>query len=46
MLRKGYIESGKRRFFISQIDEFREKAKQLQNLLTSKESKVQELRIL
>lgn len=30
-------------FLLSQIDEFREKAKQLQNLLVSKESKVQEL---
>lgn len=30
-------------FLLSQIDEFREKAKQLQTLLTSKESKVQEL---
>ena len=33
-------------FLLSQIDEFREKAKQLQNLLTSKESKVQELQNL
>ena len=33
-------------FILSQIDEFREKAKQLQNLLTSKESKVQELQNL
>lgn len=30
-------------FLLSQIDEFREKAKQLQELLASKESKVQEL---
>lgn len=30
-------------FLLSQIDEFREKAKQLQGLLTSKENKVQEL---
>ena len=33
-------------FLLSQIDEFREKAKQLQNLLVSKESKVQELQNL
>ena len=30
-------------FLLSQIDEFREKAKQLQNLISSKEDKVQEL---
>lgn len=30
-------------FLLSQIDEFREKAKQLQNLLATKETKVQEL---
>lgn len=30
-------------FLLNQIDEFREKAKQLQSLLISKESKVQEL---
>ena len=30
-------------FLLSQIDEFREKAKQLQNLLSSKENKVQQL---
>ena len=30
-------------FLLSQIDEFREKAKQLQDLLASKESKAQEL---
>lgn len=46
VLRKGYIVKWKRRFLLSQIDEFREKAKQLQNLLTSKESKVQELQNL
>lgn len=33
-------------FLISQIDEFREKAKQLQELLAAKESKVQELQSL
>ena len=33
-------------FLLSQIDEFREKAKQLQRLLLSKESKVQELQSL
>lgn len=33
-------------FLISQIDEFREKAKQLQNLLAAKETKVQELQSL
>lgn len=33
-------------FLISQIDEFREKAKQLQELLIAKESKVQELQSL
>ena len=33
-------------FLLSQIDEFREKAKQLQTLLLSKESKVQELQSL
>ncbi|MBO5303980.1 MAG: hypothetical protein J6A75_11160 [Lachnospiraceae bacterium] len=36
-------EVEKEDFLLSQIDEFREKAKQLQNLLASKESKVQEL---
>ena len=30
-------------FLLSQIDEFREKAKQLQDLLAAKENKVQEL---
>lgn len=33
-------------FLLSQIDEFREKAKQLQDLLASKESKAQELQTL
>lgn len=33
-------------FLLSQIDEFREKAKQLQNLLALKESKVSELQAL
>ena len=33
-------------FLLTQIDEFREKAKQLQSLLASKESKVQELQSL
>ncbi|MBO5302559.1 MAG: hypothetical protein J6A92_00755 [Lachnospiraceae bacterium] len=36
-------EVGKEDFLLSQIDEFREKARQLQSLLASKESKVQEL---
>ena len=52
---KGYIDSRKIQreritdnveredFLLSQIDEFREKAKQLQNLISSKEDKVQEL---
>lgn len=34
---------GKEDYLLSQIDEFREKAKQLQELLSSKENKVQEL---
>lgn len=37
------MEVEKEDFLLSQIDEFREKAKQLQVLLASKESKVQEL---
>ena len=36
-------EVGKEDFLLSQIDEFREKARQLQELLSSKENKVQEL---
>lgn len=39
-------EVEKEDFLISQIDEFREKAKQLQQLLIAKESKVQELQSL
>ena len=34
---------GKEDFLLNQIDEFREKARQLQELLSSKEDKVQEL---
>ena len=41
---QGKVE--KEDFLLNQIDEFREKAKQLQNLLASKESKVQELQTL
>ncbi len=40
------LEVEKDDFLLSQIDEFREKAKQLQNLLSSRESKVQELQDL
>ena len=36
-------EVEKEDFLLSQIDEFREKAKQLQDLLAAKENKVQEL---
>lgn len=39
-------ETKKEDFLLSQIDEFREKAKQLQGLLVLKESKVQELQTL
>ena len=39
-------EVEKEDFLLSQIDEFREKAKQLQELLTSKENKVQELQTI
>ena len=38
------VKVEKEDFLLTQIDEFREKAKQLQDLLLSKESKVQEIK--
>lgn len=42
-LNEGKTEVGKDDYLLTQIDEFREKAQQLQDLLLSKESKVMEL---